>query len=67
MMTMQHDDHIWLTVGGSAWAIQFIQPPIIYLWRGFYPDFEFSAVDVRNVDWDLYVALCVKMLQKNAD
>jgi hypothetical protein len=61
---MQHDDHIWLTVGGSSWAIFSIRWPIIYLWRGnaIIDDLnnitndriEWNAIDVTGVDWELY-------------
>jgi hypothetical protein len=50
MMDEQHDDHIWLTVGGEAWAIQAIQPPILYLWRGCWPDCDYSAIDMSEFD-----------------
>jgi hypothetical protein len=50
----QHDDHIWLTVGGSAWAIEWIWGNIIGLWRGYYPNFEYSAVDISKVNWENY-------------
>lgn len=54
--TLQHDDHIWLTVGGDAWAIQSIHGPLIMLWRGYAPHLEYAMVDVANVDWAAYCA-----------
>jgi hypothetical protein len=61
MSEKQQDDHIWLTVGGSSWAIQYILPPVIYLWRGYYPNCEYSAVDISNVNWEIYYQEWCKM------
>jgi hypothetical protein len=52
----QHDDHIWLTVGGEAWAIKWIHWPFIGLWRGYAPDLEFNYVDMSKFNTDSYVA-----------
>lgn len=40
----QHDDHIWLTLLGEAWAIRAIEGDIIWLWRGYQPDIEHMSV-----------------------
>lgn len=50
----QHDDHIWLTVGGSAWAIERIEGHYISFWRGYWPDLEYLVVDISDVDWEEY-------------
>ena len=55
MKEEQHDDHIWLTVNGTAWAIHSIRWPIIYLWRGYWPSFEFNAVDMSEFDSKGYI------------
>jgi len=52
--TLQHDDHIWLTVGGRAWAIYAKDGDLITLWRGYYPWLEWSFLDISNVNWESY-------------
>jgi hypothetical protein len=52
--TLQHDDHIWLTVGGRAWAIYAKDGDLITLWRGYHPYIEWSYLDISKVDWDSY-------------
>lgn len=50
----QHDDHIWLTVGGSSWAIHFMKWPYIVLWRGYWPNWEFNFVDMTYFNPEHY-------------
>jgi hypothetical protein len=56
----QHDDHIWLTVMGGAWAIQSIERDeagdiaFINLWRGYAPALEFSRLRVIEANWPHY-------------
>jgi hypothetical protein len=62
----QHDDHIWLTVNGEAWAIRAIERPdswVFRLWRGYYPELEFLSVEVKSPDWDSYCEAAIKMLR----
>jgi hypothetical protein len=73
---VQHDDHIWLTVGGEAWAIESISGSIIYLWRGYaptlefylwhgyYPSLEYSVVDMTGFDYDDYCAKAARALEE---
>jgi hypothetical protein len=63
MPSPQHDDHIWLTAGGEAWAIYHIRLPLLYLWRGYYPNIEYSILDISQVDWESYTQKAVKQLQ----
>lgn len=58
----QHDDHIWLTVNGEAWAIKWMDWPYIWLWRGYYPDLEYSFVDLSNFDAEAYTKAALKLL-----
>lgn len=64
---MQHDDHIWLTVNGEAWAILAIerqQTCIVFrLWRGYEPRLEFLDVELRDPDWDGYCSAAVELLK----
>ena len=60
----QHDDHIWLTVDGEAWAIYRIRWPIIFLWRGYAPNLEYFAVEMSEFDNDAYVAKAAAMLEE---
>jgi len=60
-VTEQHDDHIWLTAGGSAWAIEWICGDIIGLWRGHWPNLEFSLLNVSKVNWESYCKKCAEM------
>jgi hypothetical protein len=62
MTREQHDDHMWLKVGGKNWAIRFIRWPIIYLWRGYSPWIEYGAVDITDFDDDLYCDRAVALL-----
>jgi hypothetical protein len=59
----QADDHIWLTVGGEAWAIHSIYQPIVFLWRGYSPNIELNAIDLSKVDWESYYKKCAEMLE----
>lgn len=54
MGTQQHDDHIWLNVGGRSWAIHSMNEHGVTLWRGYYPYIEYSYLDISNVDWESY-------------
>ncbi|WFU43592.1 hypothetical protein QA640_14800 [Bradyrhizobium sp. CB82] len=63
-MSEQHDDHIWLTVRGEAWAIRRIRGRTFHLWRGYEPNLEFCAVDILDPDWDAYCAAAVELLRK---
>jgi hypothetical protein len=62
MTEEQHDDHCWLMVGGSMWAIEFMRWPIIFLWRGYWPNIENSILDVSEVRWDEYISKAVSLL-----
>jgi hypothetical protein len=62
----QHDDHIWLVVGGKAWAIYAIEHDDViwsfHLWRGYYPDLEERTLIMINPDWDNYCECAIEML-----
>lgn len=60
----QHDDHIWMTIGGEAWAIRQISDNKIFYWRGYAPFLEYTVIDVRDVNWALYCEHAVKKLEK---
>lgn len=62
-MSDQHDDHIWLTVCGEAWAIQALEWPIVFLWRGYEPNLEYFAVEISNFDADAYADKALAMLK----
>lgn len=62
MSAEQHNDHIWLTVKGEAWAILAIRSPIIYLWRAWHPKLEFSAIDISNFNFESYCAAAQRKL-----
>jgi hypothetical protein len=62
MMARQHDDHIWLTVGGRAWAIYAMNGTDICLWRGYHPYIEYSYLDISKVDWESYHRKALKIL-----
>jgi hypothetical protein len=62
---MQQDDHIWIIVNGTPWAIRRIvrvegKPWLIDLWRGCEPFLQTASIDVRFVDWPAYcdAAVC---------
>jgi hypothetical protein len=59
----QHDDHIWLTVDGGAWAIHSLDGDLAMLWRGYEPALEFTILDMTDVDWDSYTRSAVKLLE----
>jgi hypothetical protein len=61
-MREQHDDHIWLTVGGENWAIYFMSWPYIWLWRGYEPSLEFSVVEMSNFNADTYADKALALL-----
>jgi len=62
----QQDDHVWLVWLGKSWAIRKIEYPIIHLWRGYYwPDLEYSAIDVSLVNWDKYCECAVQLLKED--
>jgi hypothetical protein len=58
----QHDDHIWLTVNGEAWAIYQMKWPNIWLWRGYYPNLQFTMVNMTEFDAKKYCDMAVKLL-----
>jgi hypothetical protein len=67
MTDTQHDDHIWLTVGGEPWAIRAIErcgPLVFRLWRGYFPELEYRSVEMINPDWDSYCKMAIKMLDR---
>jgi hypothetical protein len=54
---MQHDDHIWVTVRGEAWAIERIlryypDVMVFHLRRGYEPNLEFSWFSVSDHNWE---------------
>jgi len=61
----QHDNHIWLTVSGQAWAIRAIHKPIFYLWRGYMHDgtLETASLDTSEVDWDMYCERAAEFIE----
>jgi hypothetical protein len=59
----QHDDHIWLTVGGEAWAIKRIRQPYFYLWRGYWPNLEYTIVYMSEFDPVKYVERAVAQME----
>lgn len=66
MKETQYDDHIWMTVAGSAWAIRAIHRNVFYLWRGYMDDgtLELASVDVSEVDWVAYCDKAVEMIEQ---
>ena len=58
----QHDDHIWLTVNGEAWAICAMAWPIIFLWRGYEPDIEWTVLDMTRFNSEAYADRATKLL-----
>lgn len=60
----QHDDHIWLTVHGEAWAIRAMHWPVIWLWRGYWPDLEYTVVRLDNFNSDHYADAAVAMMYR---
>ena len=63
----QHDDHIWITVAGEAWAIFSIRRNRFLLWRGYSPNLEFMVMGVEHVDWESYCEKAhKKLMQENA-
>jgi hypothetical protein len=64
-MSEQHDDHIWLTVGGEAWAIKRISGPLIQLWRGYEPELEYAVVDMSGFNADAYAAEATQLLARS--
>jgi len=61
----QHDDHIWLCVGGEMWGVFRMHPEaphFIWLWRGYYPHLEFKLIDTMGVDWEEYGCRCLFQL-----
>jgi hypothetical protein len=63
----QHDDHIWLTVRGEAWAIQSKFESWIWLWRGYSPNIEVALIDVMGIDWVVYVNRALFMIYGDTD
>jgi hypothetical protein len=64
-METQHDDHIWLTVGCSSWAIREINHEYEYiaLWRGYEPNIEYWGVWMPNFNYEEYCDRAVKMME----
>jgi hypothetical protein len=58
----QHDDHIWVTVRGEAWAIAEIYKSWIWLWRGYWPNMEVALLDTNGIDWVGYCDRAVFMM-----
>jgi hypothetical protein len=58
----QHDDHCWLTVGGEAWAIRAMHWPVIWLWRGYWPNHEYSIVRMEDFNAESYCDKAVALL-----
>ena len=54
----QHDDHIWFTFVGQAWAVWKIEGETFYLWRGSNADvpstLEFTIVHFPKFHWKMY-------------
>ena len=61
---MQHDDHCWLCVGGSMWAIHRMRWPLIWLWRGNWPYLEFNLVEMSNFNSESYADKAIAMMKK---
>jgi hypothetical protein len=61
----QHDDHIWLTAGGRAWAIYAMKGHELSLWRGYHPYIEWSYLDISRVNWESYHNKALKILFPN--
>jgi hypothetical protein len=64
----QHDDHIWLTVLGSAWAIQSLSKnpyghTLFHLWRGYEPNLEYLLLTVTENHWTEYCHKAVGLLE----
>jgi hypothetical protein len=53
-MSEQHDDHIWLTINGEAWAINEIIGTLIVLWRGYAPNIDWAFVETTGMNWAAY-------------
>ena len=62
---MQHDDHIWLTVLGEAWAIRAIEPDreTFHLWRGYEPDLEYLTVQLKKMNHAAYAEMAAAWLK----
>lgn len=60
--TRQQDDHIWITVNGEAWAIRAIRGNVLWLWRGYWPNLQYSAIEISNFDVEEYCDRAAKML-----
>jgi muconolactone delta-isomerase len=60
----QHDDHIWLNVAGSSWAIKRKSGDLIQLWRGYSPYIEYSIIDISNVNWDQYHQMWTALMEE---
>jgi hypothetical protein len=59
----QHNDHIWLTVKGEAWAIRSIEDKVMHLWRGWEPDVERMSIDLSRARWSSYCDAAVAFLK----
>lgn len=62
MSAEQHDDHIWITAAGEAWAIQRIHGNTFYLWRGYAPQLEYAVIRFLKKNWAGYADLASQML-----
>ena len=69
-MPEQHDDHIWLTVLGGAWAIKAMvrldhqNMLVMHLWRGYEPDLAYMTVALTNYDWAAYCDAAAALLRE---
>ena len=62
-MAEQFYDHLWLTIGGEAWAIAYKRGNQILLWRGYAPNLEFLPIDATGWDTAAYADAAVAMLE----
>jgi hypothetical protein len=65
-MPEQHDDHIWLTAAGEAWAIRAIRGERIYLWRGYAPNLQYCILEWPPVHWSHYADHAAQLLSTTA-
>ena len=63
MVSEQHDDHMWMNVGGKTYSIHHIEWPIIYFWRGYYPNLELTSVDMTDFNIERYIEEWDKIME----